>query len=147
MFLRNLLILALFARAAVTAAALPIFVMALVAGVCIWFQSSRMRTQLEPISLSSPLSLPKILKFGFIFIAIELLGSLGQRYLGHFGFLLVSVIGGLATVLTSMTSALSNLPLLHQQVRQWHVTRKVALLSGLIVAAGLLAMLFTTFRM
>jgi uncharacterized membrane protein (DUF4010 family) len=167
MFLRNLLILAIFARAAVATAAAPLMVMLLVATACIWFQRRQGQTEVESLQLSSPLSLSKVFKFGLIFLLIEIVGSLGQRYLGHFGFLAVSVIGGLvssasttgaaatlamhrqidmqtagiATVLTSMTSALSNLPLLHQQIRQWTITRRLAFLSGIIIVAGIGTML------
>ena len=165
MFLRNLLILAIFARAAVISAAGPLVVMILTAAFCIWLQHKRRQSTIASLQLSSPLSLSKVFRFGIIFLLIEIIGSLGQRYLGHFGFLLVSVIGGLvssastagaaatlamhnkidmqtaglAVVLTSMTSALSNLPLLHQQIRQWAVTRKVALVSCIIVAVGVAA--------
>lgn len=167
MFLRNLLILAIFARAAVITAAAPLSVMMLAAGVFIWLQRKRGQANVGPLQLSSPLQLLKVFQFGVIFLAIEMVGNLGQRYFGHFGFLIVSVIGGLvssastagaaatlamrhkidmqtagvATVLTSMTSSLSNLPLLHQQIRKWTVTRKLTLLSCTIVAAGLVTML------
>ncbi|MGA8598212.1 MAG: DUF4010 domain-containing protein [Bryobacteraceae bacterium] len=167
MFLRNLLILAIFAGAAVWTAALPLIVMSLGAGLCIWTQRKHGQNGIGPLQLSSPLSLSKVFKFGFIFVVIEIIGSIGQRYFGHFGFLLVSVIGGLvssastagaaatlamhnkitmqtaglATVLTSMASALSNLPVLHQQIRQWTVTRTLILLSFAIVAAGFVTML------
>ncbi len=167
MFLRNLLILAIFAGAAVWTAALPLIVMSLGAGLCIWTQRKHGQNGIGPLQLSSPLSLSKVFKFGFIFVVIEIIGSIGQRYFGHFGFLLVSVIGGLvssastagaaatlamhnkitmqtaglATVLTSMASALSNLPVLHQQIRQWTVTRMLILLSCAIVAAGFVTML------
>lgn len=165
MFLRNLLILAIFARAAVTSAAGPLVVMILSASFFIWLQHKRRQNTIASLQLSSPLSLSKVFRFGIIFLVIEVLGSLGQRYFGHFGFLLVSVIGGLvssastagaaatlamrnridmqtaglAVVLTSMTSALSNLPLLHQQIRQWAVTRRVAVVSCVIVAVGIAA--------
>jgi uncharacterized membrane protein (DUF4010 family) len=108
-----------------------------------------------------------VFKFGLIFLVIEIIGTVGQRYFGHFGFLLVSVIGGLvssastagaaatlalhnkitmqtaglATVLTSMASALSNLPVLHQQIRHWPITRKITLLSCGIVAVGVITTL------
>jgi len=167
MFLRNLLILAIFAPVAALNAVAPLSVMALAALACIFQQRKRGNTQIGELRLSSPLSLPKVLKFGLIFLVIEIIGNLGQRYLGHFGFLLVSVIGGLvssastagaaatlaihgritpqtaglATILTSMASALSNLPVLHQQIRQWAITRRLALLSFGIVAAGVIAML------
>ena len=167
MFVRNLLILAIFARAAAANAAMPLTVMVAAAFVCIWQQRRHGRTQTVGLRLSSPLSLPKVLKFGLIFLAIEIIGNIGQRYFGHLGFLVVSAIGGLvssastagaaatlamhgtitaqtagfATVLTSMMSALSNLPLLHQQIRRWAVTRRLALLSFCIVAAGAAAMI------
>lgn len=167
MFVRNLLIVAIFARAAAVSALVPLTVMALAA--LAWILQQRKHAQKRPseLKLSSPLSLPKVLKFGLIFLAIEIIGNIGERYLGHFGFLLVSVIGGLvssastagaaatlamhgkitpqtagiATVLTSMASALSNLPLLHQQVRNWAITRRLMLLSLSIIGVGLIAML------
>jgi uncharacterized membrane protein (DUF4010 family) len=166
MFIRNLLIVGIFARAAALTAFAPLSAMAITAIAYLWQQRKQRTEQIGEPALSSPLSLPKVLKFGFIFLVIEVLGNVGQRYLGHFGFLLVSVIGGfvssasttgaaatlathgkitastagVATVLTSMTSALSNLPLLHQQVRQWPVTRRLTLLSVGIVVVGLLVM-------
>jgi hypothetical protein len=50
---------------------------------------------------------------------------------------------GSGAALTSMTSAFSNLPLLHQQIRNWVVTRRLTLLSLLVVAAGIAAMLIS----
>ncbi len=167
MFIRNLLILAIFARAAVVYAAGPIAAMTLVALIILLLQRRGNNANVGDVKLSSPLSLPKVLKFGAIFLAISVIGNIGQRYLGHLGFLFVSVIGGvvssasttgaaatlavagkitpetagIATVLTSMTSALSNLPLLHGQIRQWTVTRRLGALSLAIVAAGILTML------
>jgi uncharacterized membrane protein (DUF4010 family) len=132
MFVRNLLIVAIFARGAVLSAAAPLAAMAAAALACILQQRKQSPGQIGELRLSSPLSLPKVLKFGLIFLAIDVVGTLGPRYLGHFGFLLVSVLGGLvssastagaaatlamhgkitpqtagiATVLTSMASAL-----------------------------------------
>jgi uncharacterized membrane protein (DUF4010 family) len=167
MFVRNLLILAIFAQSAVLTAAAPLTVMAITCIFFIWQQRKRGKNPIGELKLSSPLSLVKVLKFGLIFLAIEILGTLGQRYLGHFGFLLVSVIGGMvssasttgaaailalhgkvtpemagvATVVTSMASALSNLPMVHQQIRHWALTRKLATLSSLVVGLGLITML------
>jgi hypothetical protein len=50
-------------------------------------------------------------------------------------------MAGIATILTSMASALSNLPLLHQQVREWKVARRLAVLSLAVLAAGAAATL------
>ncbi|MCZ2148696.1 MAG: DUF4010 domain-containing protein [Bryobacterales bacterium] len=169
MFVRNLLILAIFAPPAVVSAAGPMIVMILAAAVYIWGGRKNRQENDGAVQLSSPLSLGKVFQFGFIFIVIEIAGSLGQRYFGHFGFLLVSLIGGLvssastvgaaatlamhqkidmqtagfATVLTSMTSALSNLPLMQHEIREWTITRKVAVVSCVIVGFGILTMLVT----
>jgi uncharacterized membrane protein (DUF4010 family) len=166
MFLRNLLILAIFAPEAVPTAAAPLAVMVVAGIACLLQQRKHGHIQVSDLQLGSPLSLSKVLKFGVIFLIIEIIGVVGQRYFGHFGFLFVSAAGGLvssastagaaatlalhgkitpetagiATVLTSMTSALSNLPLLHQQIRQWRITRPVVLLSFAIVAAGLVTL-------
>ena len=166
MFLRNLVILAIFARAAVTTAVFPMVAMASISLFLIW---KNRRSQIGPaeLQLSSPVSLPKVLNFGLLFLLISIVGTLGQRYLGHFGFLLVSAIGGLAssasttgaaavlamhgsvtpqeagiaTVLTSMASALSNLPLIYKEVHQPALVRKLTVLSLGIVAAGVVTML------
>jgi uncharacterized membrane protein (DUF4010 family) len=167
MFVRNLLILAIFAREAVPVAAVSITAMAVVALAFLFRQRKHAAGNIGELKLSSPFSLAKVLQFGAIFLIIQIVGSLGQRNLGHLGFLLVSVFGGfvssastvgaaatlaihgditpqtagLATALTSMTSALSNLPLLHQQIRNWLVTRRLTFLSAVVVAAGTVAML------
>ncbi len=166
MFLRNLLILAIFARSAAVYAAGPLLAMTLVAFVILYHQGRGRSTYVGDVKLSSPLSLPKVLKFGAIFLVISIIGNVGQRYLGHLGFLFVSIVGGIvssastagaaatlaldgkispqtagmAAVLASIASALSNLPLLHGQIRQWSVTRRLMILSLTIVAAGVIAM-------
>jgi uncharacterized membrane protein (DUF4010 family) len=167
MFLRNLFILAIFAQSAVFTAAAPLAVMAVASGVVLWFQRRRGTAPIGELQLSSPLSFSKILKFGLIFLAIEIIGTLGQRFFGRFGFLLVSVIGGfvssastaaaaatlathgqitaqaagIATVLTSMASALSNLPMIHHQVKRNDLTRKLAMISLVIVVLGSITMI------
>jgi len=164
MFIRNLLILVLFARAAALTAAVPLIAMILVAAFVLWQQRKKQQTEIGELNLSSPLQLSKVLKFGLIFLVIEILGTLARRYFGHLGFLVISILGGLvssastagaaatlamhgtippktagiATILTSMTSALSNLPMIHQQVRDWRLTRKLALISATVIAVGLL---------
>jgi uncharacterized membrane protein (DUF4010 family) len=171
MFLRNLMILGIFARQSVLEAAGPLAAMATVSLIFIWKHQRQSRTQIAKLELSSPLSLSKVGKFGVLFLVISVLGSLGQRYFGASGFLIVSVIGGLvssasttgaaatlamhgkisaqsaafATVLTSMTSALSNLPIIHQQARNWSLTRQLTLVSVAIVAVGVLTMIVAQF--
>jgi len=165
MFMRNLLILVFFARTAALTAAGPLVAMILVSVLFLWQQRKEQQTEMGELKLSSPLQLVRVFKFGVIFLVIEILGTLAQKYFGHLGFLVVSVVGGLvssastagaaatlamhgtipsqtagiATILTSVTSALSNLPMIHQQVREWKLTRKLAFVSGAVILAGLIA--------
>jgi uncharacterized membrane protein (DUF4010 family) len=163
MFIRNLLILVFFARTAALTAAGPLIAMILLSVLFLWQQRKKQQTEIGELKLSSPLQLSRVLKFGVIFLVIEILGTLAQRYFGHLGFLVVSIVGGLvssastagaaatlamhgtipsetagiATVLTSVTSALSNLPMIHQQVWDWRLTRKLVLVSGVVILVGL----------
>lgn len=165
MFLRNLLILTFFVPRAAIAASGPLMVMGAASLAILWHQRKKTEAPVVDLKLGSPLSLPRVLKFGLIFLVIEIIGTLGQQYFGHFGFLLVSIFGGLvssasttgaaaslamhgsitpqmagtATVLTSMTSALSNLPILHQQLHKPVLSRKLIAISLAIVLLGLLA--------
>ncbi len=169
MFVRNLLIVAIFVRQAAISAAAPLAAMSVAALACILQQRKHSNSHIGELTLSSPLSLPKVLKFGLILLVIEVIGSVGERYFGHTGFLLVSVIGGfvssasttgaaamlamhgkispetagMATALTSMASALSNLPLLQHEIRDWAITRRLTLLSVGIVLAGVATMLIS----
>lgn len=75
MFVRNLVILAIFARPAVTSAIGPLVVMISAAGLCIWLQRRKGQNEIGSIQLSSPLSLLKVFRFGLIFILIESSGA------------------------------------------------------------------------
>jgi uncharacterized membrane protein (DUF4010 family) len=50
-------------------------------------------------------------------------------------------MSGVATVLTSMASALVNLPLVYRQTRQKEVTRSLSLISFLLILIGLTVLL------
>ena len=117
---------------------------------------------MQPPRLASPLSLQRVLRFGLLFLAVDAVGSLAQRHLGDLGFLAVGLVGGLvssasttataaalatagaisaetagmATVLTSMTSALVNIPIVYQQTRQLPLTRRLTLLSLVVAVLG-----------
>lgn len=143
MFLRNLVILAIFAPAAVRFAALPLVAMALVAGF--WIYRGRDRdgeADRDPVlKLQSPVSLKRVSMFALLFLGLQVVATLGQRRLGNIGFQMVAVLGGLfssasttaaaanlamhgkvsaaqagtAVVLTSISSALVNLPIVLRQ--------------------------------
>jgi uncharacterized membrane protein (DUF4010 family) len=165
MFARNLIILAIFAHQAVRTAALPLVAMGLVAGYWI-YRDRRKAERVErdvSLNLGSPVSIKKVLSFAFLFLALQVVATLGQRLIGTAGFQIVSVLGGLfssasttaaaanmamhgkvtaeqagiAVVLTSIASALVNLPIMWRQPKAKPAMRAVVLSSALQVAAGI----------
>lgn len=162
MFVRNLALVAIFQPRALITAVLPLAVMAAVGGIFAW------RTRRLPddhdgrVKLSSPLSLLRVLQFGALFLAIEIVGVLANRRFGQAGFLAVSAIGGLfssasstvaaanlaargsisagaagvATILASLASALVNIPVIAKQGKRNEVTAKVVWITALQILAG-----------
>jgi uncharacterized membrane protein (DUF4010 family) len=82
MFVRNGLILAIFAPKAVSAAVWPLGAMAGATGLWVWLKRGNRRLKSEPLKLSSPISLRRILKFSVLFLALACSGTLAQRLLG-----------------------------------------------------------------
>lgn len=109
MFVRNLIILAIFAQAAAAKTWFPLLAMAAVS--FLWVikplraerkaaaeagkddaQPSRKSAPLP--NLGSPVSMETVLKFAGLFVAVQIAGTLAQRHLGSSGLQVVSVIGG-----------------------------------------------------
>ena len=167
MFARNLIILAIFSPSAVSVAAAPLLVMAL--GALILVRRSRARVGDTPteIHLESPVSLGHVLNFAGLFLLIQVVSTLGERHLGKFGFLGISILGGLVSsasttaaaanmvvngqlqadlagtgvVLASLASALVNLPIIHRQAKNPALTRRLTLLTVALAVLGI-AVLF-----
>jgi uncharacterized membrane protein (DUF4010 family) len=168
MFLRNLLILAIFAPAARGTALLPLLAMTLAALFVIWFHQNGADARVSPLSLSSPLSLPHVLRFALIFVALAAVGNLAQRCFGTLGFLAFSVAGGLASsasttataaalaaagkitpdnagigvVLASMASATVDMPIVFKRIHDRTASRRLVSVSLLVLAVGLGVMTF-----
>jgi uncharacterized membrane protein (DUF4010 family) len=166
MFLRNLVILAIFAPASVGTALLPLVTMTLAALSVVWLYRDKDGARVSPLSLSSPVSMPHVLKFATVFVALAAAGTLAQRYLGTLGFLAFSVAGGLvssasttataaalaaagkitpenagmAAVLTSMASTIVDMPIVYGQIRDKTVSYRLAGVSVLVLAVGLSVM-------
>jgi uncharacterized membrane protein (DUF4010 family) len=173
MFFRNFIILAIFAHGAVKTAALPLLAMSLVAAY--WVYRDRHRAEeIEKdvkIEVGSPVSLKKVLSFALLFLILQVVATLGQRWIGNAGFQIVSVLGGLfssasttaaaanmamhghvnqfqagvAVVLTSISSALINIPLVQRQPKLRSQMRKLVFSSALQVVVGI-AILFLQSR-
>ncbi len=162
MFVRNVVILAIFAPIAVRFAGWPLSVMAGATALWVWVKRGQRQPASQPLKLSSPVSLKRVLKFSAAFFVLACSGTLAERFLGSFGFLVVSILGGLvssastaataaslastaritpeiaglAVILTSISSSLVNLPLVYQQTRQKKLVETLAMISILIIALG-----------
>jgi uncharacterized membrane protein (DUF4010 family) len=165
MFFRNFVILAIFSPASGKLAAVPLLLMGLAAGVAIW----RLRPRGDPapteLDLDSPVSLRKIITFGAMFVAIQVAGTLAQRFLGPYGFIVVALIGGtvssastaaaaahlsahgelspqlaaMGAVLSSITSALTNIPVLQRQTRRHDLAARLTWITLALAAIGIAA--------
>jgi uncharacterized membrane protein (DUF4010 family) len=162
MFARNLLILALFSPGAVLTAAGPVIAMA--AGALIFVHRARRRVEMatSEIRLESPVSLKRVLSFAGLFLIIQIVSTLGERYLGKLGFWGISILGGLVSsastsaaaanmvvhghiqpslagqgvVLASIASALVNLPIIQRAARNRSLSKRLALLTVPLVVVG-----------
>jgi uncharacterized membrane protein (DUF4010 family) len=169
MFFRNLLILAIFARGAVRTAALPLTAMTAVAAYWVYRDRHEVTDvdQEVTIDLGLPVSLKKVSSFAVLFLLLQIVATLGQRWIGNLGFQIVSVLGGLfssasttaaaanmamhghvdqsqagvAVVLTSISSALINLPLVQRRARLGPQMRGLVLSSVLQVVVGIAILL------
>jgi uncharacterized membrane protein (DUF4010 family) len=160
MFIRNIAILALFAPRALFTAIGPLLAMALVSLLL----RTREKEDEEPgreLALSSPISLRRVLSYGILFLVIQVLGTLAERWFGNSGFIAASGIGGIASsasstaaaanlsasekispalagtaaVIASMTSSLTNLPLIFKRLPRLELL-KIVFSTTLQVAIG-----------
>ena len=164
MFLRNIVILAIFAPTAIRTAALPLLAMTAVAAS--WIYRDRQRAEEVKsdvlLTLPSPISLRKVLRFAFLFLLVQVLATIGQRFLGGAGFEVVGALGGLvgsssttaaaanmamharvtaaqagmAAVLASMVSALVDLPIVCRQKDPTSRMHELVISSMLQVIVG-----------
>ena len=105
MFVRNLAILFFFAPVAIASAFWPIVVMIAAAGAILWRKRDPGKTPIPELKLPLPVSLRHVLRFGLIFLAIQVFSTLAERHTGRFGFLIISFIGGLVSSASTTASA------------------------------------------
>ena len=173
MFARNLILAMLFSPQSLAAALVPLLAMSLVAGLWIW-RDSLIKVESsakETLTLDSPMSLRKITWFGILFIAIQIIGTLGTKLFGSNGLLVTSIFGGLvssasttaaattmamhgrisaslagsATVLTSLASAAVNLPIIWRTVKDRSVVRRLTIQMLSIITIGIAAVAIDRF--
>ena len=166
MVLRNAVLLLLLAPAALLSSALAFGLMIAAAAGMIFLRrtSSESPGSAPELSLKSPFSIQSTLKFGLIFLALQVGGTLAQRLLGKVGFYAVSVVGGLVSsasavaaaatlnaqnkipsdvagigaVIASFASVLVNLPLVARVSDDRPLTRRLVWPLGVVTLVGIL---------
>ena len=162
MFARNLIIVAIFSPAALASAAAPLIAMAIGALILVRRARARAGDTATEIHLESPVSLTHVLNFAVLFLVIQVVSTLGERHLGKFGFLGISLLGGLVSsasttaaaanmvangqlqpglagtgvVLASIASALINLPIVARGAKNAELTRRLVTLTVALATLG-----------
>jgi uncharacterized membrane protein (DUF4010 family) len=168
MLVRNAVLLGILSPTALWSAAPTLMLMLAGAAAATLFRRERATTKGGEIpSLSSPFSLTSALRFGVLFLILQVAGTLAQRELGQSGFYAVSLIGGLfssagavasaanlatsgqitpevaatGSILASLTSATVLLPLVIRVGRTPALSRRVAVVLGAIILLGAVGVL------
>jgi uncharacterized membrane protein (DUF4010 family) len=110
MAVRNAVLLGIVATAALLASLLPIL---LIVVTSLLFATRDFGHKGEPdvsavppqIPVRSPFSLQSALKFGLIFLVLQIVGTLAQDALGQAGFYAVSIVGGCVSSASAVASA------------------------------------------
>lgn len=108
MLLRNGVLAAILAVAILPYVAAPIGVMLAVSLGALWLRMRGKRDEaniVPGLTLRSPFSLAGALKFGLVFVTLDVAGALAQRYAGQYGFYFVSAVGGLVSSASAVASA------------------------------------------
>lgn len=108
MFARNPVIRAILSPAAVATAAGPLIVMALGALVLIVRSWAHAGGYSDGNSSYLPVSIGYALNFALLFLLIQVVSTLGERHVGKFGLLGISILGGLVSS-ASTTAAAANM--------------------------------------
>jgi uncharacterized membrane protein (DUF4010 family) len=164
---RNAVLLAILAIGVLADAALPLVLMLLASLALAWRPRTRASSEAAPaVRLASPFSLQAALKFGLIFLLLQVAGTLAQRLAGETGFYAVSLgagllssasgvaaaaalaahgtitgqVAGVGVVLNSLASTAIKLPLVARISGDRGLTVRVALALGVVMALGVGAM-------
>ena len=169
MLLRNAVLLLLVSPRALLSSG-PAFAMMLAAGVLVvlvqrrGLRAAEVNADAPALRLESPFSIASALRIGLLFLALQVAGTLAQRFLGETGFYAVSLAGGLISssgavasaaslaaqgtispevaaggaILATLTSALVSWPIVSRLAHDRWLSRRLAWALGLIALVGLL---------
>src|SRR5580704_777271 len=165
MFARNLILATIFSPRSLSATLAPLFAMTVVAGLWIWRDRKIEQPVPGTLTLTSPISLTKVLWFGAVFISIQVIGTLLTKYFGSEGMLATGVFGGLVSSASTtaaaatmamhgkITAALAgsaafviteagtavNLPIVWRTTKDKAVVRGLAIKMATVIATGIAA--------
>lgn len=106
MAVRNAAVLAFLSLGAFHAVLIPIGAMFLASVLLAWRAKTQAVTDTPPpMKLESPFELKSAIKFGVVFLALQVGGNIAQSMLGRFGFYAVSAVGGLISSASAVASA------------------------------------------
>jgi uncharacterized membrane protein (DUF4010 family) len=171
MLFRNGVLLAILAPRASATAAIPLAVMLIACALLVVRRGkpSNPGSELGGLPLQSPFSLSSAVRFGLLFLALKVAGTLSQWWLGQFGFYAVSLAGSLVSsasavasaaalasqgtltpavagtgaIIASLASALVNLPLVARIGRDRPLTQRVGTALALILLLGIVTAVCT----
>jgi uncharacterized membrane protein (DUF4010 family) len=133
MILRNSVILLVLAPTAFFAGAGAFGAMAATSvGLAAWRRKTAPTSKPPTLPLESPFSVSSALRYGALFLALQVGGEFAQRALGDVGFYAVSLLGGLLSSASAVASAATVAA--HGQVPA-HVAGTGAVLATLVSAA------------
>jgi uncharacterized membrane protein (DUF4010 family) len=169
MLVRNSLLLAILAWRSLISSLVPMILMIIASLLFAWRSLKREAADPEApkLHLEQPFSLRVAVKFGLIFLTLNIAGTLGQRYLGKFGFYAVSIAGGLLSsasavaaagtaaarnqvpfsiaangaVLASIVSTLVDIPLVARVAAKRALTARIAFALTIIAACGVVGVI------
>jgi uncharacterized membrane protein (DUF4010 family) len=106
MALRNSVLLGVLSVSALVGSAIPLALILLAsASFALLFHATPDVHPAPPLPLESPFSFTAALKYGLVFLVLQIVGTLSQRSLGQVGFYAVSLAGGLVSSASAVASA------------------------------------------
>lgn len=166
-FVRNGIILGLFAPAALPAGLLPVALMILANTFFLIWARKEAEVEAPVIQLESPFSLRSALSFGAMFGIITVVGALAEQFAGNFGFYAISFAGGIVSssstaataahlvaegkitphvagsgvVLSSISSVLVILPVVWRSAPKSRLARRIAWSTVWLIIAAIIGLI------
>lgn len=167
MAVRNVVIVGVVAASTLTTAAVPLGVMAAGATVTAFVFDGGRTTPgaITEVGLRSPFSLTSALKFGVVFLALQVVGGIANNALGGTGFYSVAFVGGFVSsastvgsaaalaanhsispttagvgaVLASVASTMASVPIVARVSRCPALTRRIVVTFGCLIGSAAIA--------